>query len=123
MAKPPEPLAEVLDAAELVVEATVVEVLSEGVKPPQPPRVPGTVGSGVVAPAQELVLGSIRVLRGVHRGDTLRVSKPPGPYVVDEGTTGAWLLDGSVPVPVILGRYGPFSWRLQDVEVAVQRRR
>lgn len=116
MAKPPEPLAEVLPQAALVVEATVAKVVSTGAPTPQPEKPADHRDVGAQAPEQMLVLDVTRVLKGAHAGKTLEVRKPVAPYAVKEGTKGAWLVDKD---GVVLGRYGPDSWPLSRVEAAL----
>ena len=108
MAIPPEPLFAVLPQAVSIVVGEVIAVQnrSDGLpssgKPP--PGAPHQVGSQVVT------LKVTQVLRGAPVTE-LVVRKPVGAY-------GAFLLDGESP-PTILGRYGPDSYRLSDIEAAL----
>ena len=124
MAKPPEPLAEVLPLAGLIVEAIVAQVLSTGPRPAQPERThpPGrlVVDTGALSPPQALVLDVMRVLRGSHAPTSITVEKPPAGYSLLPGNRGAFLLDTRTSPPTILGRYGPDTWPLSRVEKAVQ---
>ena len=117
MAKPPEPLREMLPLASLVVEASVVEVKSTGPAQPRPPKADEHKDVGVMAPEQEIVLEIVRVLKGTHPDNTITVKKPIAPYAVKVGTKGAWLVDAN---HVILGRYGPDSWHITRVVEALQ---
>lgn len=117
MAKPPEPLHEVLPQAELIVVATVTCVRSTGLPlPALPARDQHHSDVGARAPEQTLELAVERVLKGKHQG-SLTVTKPIAGYSVREGTTGAWLIDAT---GVVLGRYGPDSWRAALVESALK---
>lgn len=109
MARPPEPLDEMLPKASLVIEATVVEVKRTGPPQPRPEHADEWRDVGTMAPEQELVLEIARVIKGAHADKTITVTKPVAPYAVKVGTTGPWLLDEN---HVVLGRYGPDSWHI-----------
>jgi len=98
-ALPPEPLAEMLPAARLVVVATVA--------------------GRQVAPRQQVTLTITRVLRGPAL-QSITVFKPAGGYALSAGNHGPFLLDGTTHGATILGRYGPDTWRLQDIEAALR---
>jgi hypothetical protein len=121
MAIPPEPLEEVLPKAVWVVEGEVKEVLSTGppVAPTGPVR-PNMTSAPTQASAQRIRLAVRRVLRGDLAAKELVVQKPPAGYAVRTGTHGAFLLDGTRPEPIILGRYGPDTYPLGEVEDAVK---
>jgi hypothetical protein len=116
VAKPPEPLAEILALAVVVVDATVAEIVRTGDTPAQNADAQHGGGGGA-HPEQSVRLDVARVLRG-QPASPLTVTKPPGAYLVKVGTTGAWLVDDA---GVILGRYGPDSWSLAKVVDAVAR--
>ena len=118
MAIPPEPLAEVLPHATLVVEAEVVEVLSSGPATQQPDAAPGTTSAGWLSPSQVVKLKVSRVLRGSANGE-LVAEKPEAGYALRAGNKGPFLLDGSAQ-PKILGRYGPDSYALAKLEAALR---
>lgn len=124
MAKPPEPLAELLPRAALVVHAVVAQVLSTGPAPAQPEAThpPGrlVVDTGRRSPAQTLTLEVMRVLKGAHDERSLTVEKPAAGYSLFPGAKGAFLLDTSTSPPTILGRYGPDTWALSQVEAATK---
>ena len=117
MAKPPEPLTEVLLDAVLIVDAVVKEVVSTGAPLPAPDKPAEWSDRGTQHPQQVLVLEVARVLKGALDATTVQVTKPAGAYMVKAGTKGAWLLDDK---RVVLGRYGPDSWALDRVEAAVK---
>ena len=112
MAIPPEPLAVVLPLASAVVIAEVVAVENnaDGVVlgPDAPPSSPRAIHS------QRVKLKVSRVLRGGPVTE-VEVLKPIGDYALRVGNHGAFLLDGRTP-PVILGRYGPDTYRVADLE-------
>ena len=117
MAKPPEPLEEMLPQAALVVVATVKRVLSTGAPlPPLPEQEKHKADVGARSPEQTLELDVESVLKGKHEG-ALTVKKPVAGYSVREGTKGAWLVDDK---GTVLGRYGPDSWRTKAVEAALK---
>jgi len=109
-ALPPEPLAEMLPAARLVVVATVQRAQVAG---------PATVAGRQVAPRQQVTLTITRVLRGPAL-QSITVFKPAGGYALSAGNHGPFLLDGTTHGATILGRYGPDTWRLQDIEAALR---
>ena len=114
MALPPERLERVLPSAVVVVVGNVSAVVDLG-SWPVPSR--GPPDSGHKSPAQQVTLKVARVLRGNVVVDAeVVVTKPEGAYAVNVGTHGAWLLDGSA---VILGRYGPDTWGIDDVVAAI----
>jgi hypothetical protein len=117
MAKPPEPIEEVMPKAAWVVEAEVKEVLSTGPTPPKPPNAkPGSTSVGVQTASQTVKLAISNVLKG-EKATELVVEKPVGAYTLKAGNKGPFLIDGS---KMILGRYGPDSWNLERVKKAVK---
>ena len=121
MAKPPEPLDEMLPLAGLVIEARVARVVGEGPILPRPKQEPGARPSGSMGREQTLELEVLRVLRGDVPPGILVVHKPVAPYTLVAGSTGPFLLDTDENPPEILGRYGPDSWPLARVASAVVR--
>lgn len=121
MALPPEPLDDVLPAAALVV---VAEVLSVDDLAPWPVDRKGPPDSAPDRPAQRVKLRVSRVLRGAAPAAAameITVRKPASAYALHPGAHGAFLLDASGAEPAILGRYGPDSYALAEIEAALQR--
>lgn len=118
MAIPPEPLQELLPHATWVVEAEVAEVLSTGPEAPKVGAPPGWTDTGQKVAAQRVRLKVTRVLRG-QPVQELVVDKPLASYALRAGNKGPFLLDGTQPHPVILGRYGPDSYALGKIEAAL----
>ncbi|MBS2030991.1 MAG: hypothetical protein JST54_24025 [Deltaproteobacteria bacterium] len=118
MAIPPEPLNEVLPQAACVVDAEVVEVLSNGPTPPQPNAPQAATSAGRLAPSQVVRLKIKRVLRGKAPAEVV-VEKPEAGYALRAGNHGPFLLDGAAQ-PKILGRYGPDSWSMSKLEDALR---
>ena len=120
MAKPPEPLAELLAAADVVVDAVVERVLSSSVVAPPPRSGKILSDDGAEAGEQLLLLAVRRVLWGEMTEKTIAVLKPKGAYALREGSKGAFLLRTKERTheepPTILGRYGPDTWSLEHVE-------
>lgn len=121
MAKPPEPLDELLAACDCVVMAEVTELLALGKKPPAPQTAaaarPGAVDVGYVSATQELRLRVERVVYGKSPGDSIVVNKPEAPYVLRVGDKGPFFLkDGA-----IIGRYGPDTHTLKRIETTLGR--
>jgi hypothetical protein len=117
MAKPPEPIEEVMPNAAWVVEAEVKEVLATGPTPPPPPNAkPGATSVGWKSASQTVKLKITNVLKG-EKATELVVEKPVGSYSLKPGNKGPFLIDAS---KTILGRYGPDSWNLDRVKGAVK---
>jgi hypothetical protein len=108
-----------LPLATLVVIAKVARVVSTGpALAPLPPTDKPKSDRGAKSPEQQLELDVIKVLKGTPAdASALVVTKPVAPYAAQEGTQGAWLIDAN---GVVLGRYGPDSWRASHVEAALK---
>jgi hypothetical protein len=117
MAKPPEPLEDLLPQALWVVDAEVLEVLASGPTPPRRDAPPGSTSVGNQAPTQRVKLSVKKVLRGEPVTE-LVVEKPAAGYALKAGDKGPFLVDGN---KVILGRYGPDSWHPDRIAVALTR--
>ncbi len=115
MAKPPEPIEDVLPQALWVVDAEVLEVLSTGSAAPRVEAKPGSTSTGQRSAAQTVKLKINRVLRGEAQGE-LVVEKPEAGYSLVKGNKGPFLIDST---RTILGRYGPDSWSWERIEQAV----
>ncbi len=120
MAKPPEPLQEILPRAALIVEAEVVEVLETGEAPPAPDAPQGYTSAGHQVASQLVELKVTRSLKGEASGDRLRVHKPVAAYGLRAGNHGPFLLEGEGDSWTIIGRYGPDSYKLSLIERALQ---
>jgi len=128
MAMPPEPIDSVLFDAKAVVVGEVVAVITEGepvAKKTPPKKDHKDVGN--LAAWQKLSLRIDDVLLAgldVKKGGSVDVLKPEGHYGLPVGAKGVFLLGaaGADGLPVILGRYGPDSYRLDVVEAALKRR-
>ncbi len=120
MAKPPEPLEEVLPLAAWVVDAEVVAVLKVGVKPPPPlrdgKRRAGATSLGIKNASQTVKLKITRVLRGTQVKELI-VEKPVAGYMLKAGNHGPFLVDKAKS---ILGRYGPDTYSFAKLEAAIK---
>jgi hypothetical protein len=117
MAKPPEPIEDVMPNAAWVVEAEVKEVIATGPMPPQPTNPqPGATSVGYTSASQTVKLTIRNVLRG-DKATELVVEKPVAPYSLRPGNKGPFLIDKS---KTILGRYGPDSWHLERIKGALK---
>ncbi|MDX2014843.1 MAG: hypothetical protein SFW67_31900 [Myxococcaceae bacterium] len=116
MAKPPEPLDEVLPNATWIVEAEVTEVVASGPTPPRKDAPPGSTSVGNLAASQTVKLSVKKVLRGDSVGE-LVVEKPAAGYALKPGDKGPFLVDRN---KVILGRYGPDSWHPDRIAAAIK---
>jgi hypothetical protein len=116
MAKPPEPLDEVLPQARWVVDAEVTEIVAAGPTPPRRDAPPGSTSVGNLAASQTVKLAVKHVLRG-EAVKELVVEKPAAGYALKPGDKGPFLVDGN---KVILGRYGPDSWHAERIAAALK---
>ena len=123
MALPPEPIDEVLPDATHVVLAEVLRVISTDSAPPSPPRPEGYGSLPTNAPRQVVELKVSECLRGkdLSAGATVRAEKPVGAYALRVGSQGPFLLRSGAGAVVILGRYGPDTWRVDVVQAAMRR--
>lgn len=118
MAKPPEPLEEILPKTSLIIDAVVVEVKAEG---------PDLDRDSPDVPRQVVVLSVNRVVRGTlspeeQKSLKIVVTKPKAPYKLRVGVKGPWLLEmnASSGERIILGRYGPDSWSFEKIEAKLK---
>lgn len=115
MAKPPEPIEEVLPSAKWVVDAEVVEVISTGPKPPRVDAKPGATSTGQKTSSQTVKLKIKRVLFGENLAE-LVVEKPEAQYALQPGNHGPFLIDAT---KTILGLYGPDSYSFDTLQKAL----
>ncbi len=115
MAKPPEPLQEVLPKATWVVDAEVMEVLKQGPAPEKKEARAGASDTGQKTASQTVKLKVNRVLKGEQVKEMI-VEKPEAGYALRAGNHGPFLIDDS---KVILGRYGPDSYAFSNLEAAL----
>ena len=125
MAKPPEPLVEILPRASLIVEAEVSAVISTGDAPPPSDAPPGYTSTGHQVASQVVELKIGRVLKGelpaaAQQSKTLKVTKPVAGYALRTGNKGPFLLEQQKDGWLIIGRYGPDSYRLEVLEQALK---
>jgi hypothetical protein len=118
MAKPPEPIEDVMPNAQWVVDAEVAEVISTGTAPAKVQARPGATSTGQKSAAQTVKLKVNRVLFGEKVAE-LTVEKPEAGYSLVKGNKGPFLIDST---KTILGRYGPDSYSWEKVEKAVKAR-
>lgn len=118
MALRPEPLGELLADAERVFVGEVREVLATGPEPANedPAPRPGLTGRGTKAPEQRVRVAVTRLLAGAAAGE-LVLEKPLAPYFLRTGDRGVFFVRGSL----ILGRYGPDTYPVEQVEAALRR--
>lgn len=118
MARPPEPLEQLLREATWIVEAEVEAVLFEA--PPPPPKTEPRPSAPNLLGAQRVRLKIERVLRGEPLAGSVEVEKPEGSYLLDVGNRGPFFLAAGTP-PKILGRYGPDTHSLARIQSALTR--
>ncbi len=117
MAKPPEPLQEVLPKATWVVDAEVVEVIRQGPAPEKKEARAGASDTGQKTASQMVKLKIRRVLKGEQTTEMI-VEKPEAGYALRAGNRGPFLIDDA---KVILGRYGPDSYAFSKLEAALKK--
>ncbi len=117
MAKPPEPLDELLPQATSIVLAKVIAILETGPLPKKPEkRHPSEVDLPIKTPRQRVKLAVERVLRGASEAE-LVVEKPEGAYTLEVGEAGPFFIANGA----IIGRYGPRTHSLAKIETALAR--
>ena len=119
MAKPPEPIEDVIPNAAWVVDAEVTEVLSTGPQPPKVDAKPGATSTGQKTASQTVKLKIKRVLHGEKIAEIV-VEKPEAQYALKPGNHGPFLIDST---KTILGRYGPDSYSFERIEKALATKR
>ena len=119
MAKPPEPIEDVIPNAAWVVDAEVTEVLSTGPQPPKVDAKPGATSTGQKTASQTVKLKIKRVLHGEKIAEIV-VEKPEAQYALKAGNHGPFLIDAT---KTILGRYGPDSYSFERIEKALATKR
>lgn len=133
MALLPEPLEDLLAAAERIVVAEVSAVWdpasqSWGAAPPNPDSLDHATAGGISRPIgaapprpeQRVRLRISQTVRGVEAAE-VEADKPAGAYLLVPGSRGPFLLGAGSPRPTILGRYGPDTYPLDEIEEAVGR--
>lgn len=118
MAKPPEPIEEVLPQAQAAVIAEVTRVLEQAPqqKYPQSEETsrPTTAARQVVElKVKSVLFGSVGTV-----GQLFKAVKPEGAYALRAGNHGPFVLTQSPEGVEILGRYGPDTWPEAQVRQA-----
>lgn len=116
MAKPPEPIEDVIPQAVYIVDAEVAEVVSTGPAVKNAQTKPGATSTGAKSASQKVKLKVKRVIKGGALNELL-VEKPEAGYALKAGNHGPFLIDSS---NTILGRYGPDSWSFTRIEAALK---
>jgi len=127
MAIPPEPIDEIFPTVDACVVGEVTAILHSWKQEPIPvPK--GKVGSDLPGTlAQQTVrLRVDSVLFGdlAQKGVDLDVTKPAGDYTLRPGHKGPFLMkkpSGTEKHAVIVGRYGPDSYRQDVIEAAAKK--
>ena len=119
MAKPPEPIEDIIPSAAWVVDAEVTEVIRTGPQPPKVDAKPGATSTGQKTASQTVKLKIKRVLHGEKIAEIV-VEKPEAQYALKAGNHGPFLIDAA---KTILGRYGPDSYSFERIEKALATKR
>jgi hypothetical protein len=120
MAKPPEPIEEVLPAAEAAVIAEVTRVVQQAPQKQYPPSQETSLPTTAAQQVVELKVSKVLFGSLATPGALVQAVKPEGAYALREGNRGPFVLkkaDGGVE---ILGRYGPDTWPEAVVQQAAK---
>lgn len=122
MALPPDPIDEVLPAAQAAVLAEVTKVVTQDPQA-QPFLDPQITDAPTVAARQVVELKVTGVLFGAapQPGATVQVVKPAGAYALRAGNKGPFLLTQVGEALEILGRYGPDTYSEPAIRQAATR--
>ena len=116
MAKPPEPIDDVIPGADAAVLAEVVKVITQDPQKPSSGDPQMTSNPNDLAARQVVELKVSKVLFGKVAG-TVQVTKPAGAYALRAGNKGPFVLSKNG----ILGRFGPDTWPEAAVVQAASR--
>jgi hypothetical protein len=127
MAIPPEPIDEVLPSVDACVVGEVTAILNTWKQEPLPvPKgelpadLPGVLAQQTVRlRVEDVLFGDVGA-----KGSDVELTKPPGDYTLRPGNKGPFLVkkpSGDEKHPVIVGRYGPDSYRLEVIEAAAKK--
>ncbi len=118
MAKPPEPIEDVLPAADTGVLAEVLRIVEAAPQPQYAPTQATDVPSVAARQVVELKVSAVLFGRGLVEGAVVKAVKPAGDYALRAGNRGPFLLSAGEAGLQILGRYGPDTWREDTVRRA-----
>jgi hypothetical protein len=110
MAKPPEPLDEVLPAADAAVLATVTRIVEQSPQAKYERSLETSLPTTAAKQVVELEVTKVLFGQSVKSGAKVQVIKPEGAYALREGNTGPFVLGKTDAGVEILGRYGPDTW-------------
>ncbi len=110
MAKPPEPIEEVLPAAEAAVMAEVTRVVQQAPQQSFPQSQDTSLPTTAARQVVELKVTSVLFGKLAATGQLVQAVKPEGAYALRAGNTGPFVLTTSPEGMEILGRYGPDTW-------------
>jgi hypothetical protein len=117
MALPPEPIEEVMPAADGAVLAVVSRIVEQA--PQQQYERSLETSLPQKAARQVVELKVTKVLFGdVKSGAVVKAVKPEGAYALREGNQGPFVLGKNEGAVEILGRYGPDTWSEAAVKQA-----
>jgi hypothetical protein len=115
MAKPPEPIEEVIPHAVMIIDGEVAEVLKTGPDPMKVKAAEGATSTGQLTASQTVRITVKRMIKG-EAVKEITVEKPAAQYALKAGNHGPFLIDSKQN---ILGRYGPDSWSFERIEKAL----
>lgn len=120
LARPPEPISNLLRFSDLIVEAEVMTIYVERADAPLLHVPDDWVDVGRQYGSQVVGLHIFEVLKGVSPPGDLIVEKPIAQYLLATGMRGPFLLAHEHHSWMVLGRYGPFYRTVEDVVAAIR---
>jgi hypothetical protein len=121
MAKPPEPIEEVLPAAEAAVIAEVTRVVQQSPQQSYPQSQETSLPTTAARQVVELKVSKVLFGSLATAGALVQAVKPEGAYALRAGNHGPFVLTKSDAGVEILGRYGPDTWPEAAVQQAARR--
>lgn len=110
MAKPPEPIEDVLPGAQAAVIAEVTRVLQQAPQQAYERSLETSLPTTAARQVVELKVTSVLFGAVGSVGQVFQAVKPEGAYALRAGNHGPFVLSQSKEGVEILGRYGPDTW-------------
>lgn len=110
MAKPPEPIEEVLPSAEAAIVAEVLRVVQQSPQQKYEPTLEKDLPQTAAKQVVELKVTKVLFGALAAAGKSIEVVKPEGAYALAAGHKGPFVLAKGKDGVEILGRYGPDTW-------------
>jgi len=117
MALPPEPIDEVMPAANDAVLAVVNRVVEQAPQKALERTLETSLPTSAARQVVELKVTKV-LFGGLKPGALVQAVKPEGAYALREGNQGPFVLGTTDGAVEILGRYGPDTWPEAEVKQA-----